>query len=452
MATNKILPWAQTGTANVLSDDAYAAGVAEGGLYGGGVKTGQASSQQANKTWRQATAPGSGLGQFLVDNLSVDVTDSDTPATFSSRIANAVLKLSQISPFNQSWAVATGGYRKYAIVSDSLGNYWSSTADQNVTVPGAAGAKWKSLFDGYATQAWATGQFVQTAPADENNAGAAYLGVQTTLGYAWLNYENSAGNLVEVILADRGWVNGNFATLNGLASEATARSNADKNLAQAITDETTRAEGAEAQKANLAGGNSFSGTQSVAGDISVGRGHIVSIADSTGAGSLYTCPEYHASGYLAGINAVTHVLGTNGNYLQWMALNGSDGSVWTSTGQLAFVSQLPTSGTITNGTYTKVPLNDGSGRFVLTQTFTVTASDWHNITFPIAFSSVPTLQLTPQHNPTGDSGAASNITNYYKESLTVSGFTLDVRALWGYGSSAGQYNSVQTMVYAQGIL
>lgn len=167
MATNKILPWAQTGTANVLSDDAYAADVATGGLYGDGVKTGQASSQQANKTWRQATAPGSGLGQFLVDNLSVDVTDSDTPATFSSRIANAILKLAQISPFNQSWAVATGGYRKYAIVSDSSGDYWSSTADQNTTVPGASGTKWQSLFNGYATEAWANGQFLKLADSAE---------------------------------------------------------------------------------------------------------------------------------------------------------------------------------------------------------------------------------------------------------------------------------------------
>lgn len=159
MAENKILPWAQTGTANVLSDDAYAADVATGGLYGDGVKTGQASSQQANKTWRQATAPGAGLGQFLVDNLGVDVTDADTPSTFSTRIANVVFKLSQISPFNQSWAKSTGGYRKYAIVSDSSGNYWVSTADQNTTVPGAEGANWQSLFNGYITEEYANAKF-----------------------------------------------------------------------------------------------------------------------------------------------------------------------------------------------------------------------------------------------------------------------------------------------------
>lgn len=193
MAENKIIPWAQTGTANVLSDDAYASDVAKGGLYGDGVKTGQASSQQANKTWRQATAPGSGLSQFLVDNLSVDVTDSDTPDTFSSRIANAVLKLAQISPFNQSWAVATGGYRKYAIVSDSSGNFWVSTADQNTTVPGASGAKWQSLFNGYATQTWANGRF---QPAGDYATTTALQSEASSRDSADSNLQNQVNNRV----------------------------------------------------------------------------------------------------------------------------------------------------------------------------------------------------------------------------------------------------------------
>ena len=194
MAENKILPWAQTGTANVLSDADYAADVASGGLYGDGVKTGQASSQQANKTWRQATAPGAGLGQFLVDNLGVDVTDADTPSTFSTRIANAVLKLAQISTFNQSWATATGGYRKYAIVSDSSGNYWVSTADQNVTVPGSAGAKWQSLFNGYATQTWSSSQFVGRG-ASIYDFTPLQLGVNKASGQIWTTYTDASGNV-----------------------------------------------------------------------------------------------------------------------------------------------------------------------------------------------------------------------------------------------------------------
>ena len=193
MAENKILPWAQTATANTLSDADYASDVAIGGSYADGVKTGQASSQQANKTWRQATAPGSGLSQFLVDNLSVDVTDSDTPDTFSSRIANAVLKLAQISPFNQSWAVATGGYRKYAIVSDSSGNFWVSTADQNTTVPGASGAKWQSLFNGYATQTWANGRF---QPAGDYATTTALQSEASSRDIADSNLQNQVNNRV----------------------------------------------------------------------------------------------------------------------------------------------------------------------------------------------------------------------------------------------------------------
>lgn len=161
MAQNKILPWAQTSTANALSDADYASDMATNGSYVDGVKSGQASSQQANKTWRQGTSVAAGLAQFLVDNLAVDVTDADVPATFSSRITNAIIMLGQISNFNQSFATAIGGYKKYAIVSDSSGNYWSSTADQNTTVPGASGSKWQNLLSGYATQSWSNSAFVK---------------------------------------------------------------------------------------------------------------------------------------------------------------------------------------------------------------------------------------------------------------------------------------------------
>lgn len=55
MAQNKILPWAQTPDANALSDADYSSAMATNGAYANGVKSGQASSHQANKTWRQAT-------------------------------------------------------------------------------------------------------------------------------------------------------------------------------------------------------------------------------------------------------------------------------------------------------------------------------------------------------------------------------------------------------------
>ncbi len=227
MAQNKILPWAQTGTANVLSDSDYASDVASGGLYGDGVKTGQASSKQANKTWRQATAPGAGLGQFLVDNLSVDVTDADTPAAFSTRIANAVLKLAQISPFNQSWATATGGYRKYAIVSDSSGNFWVSTADQNTTVPGADGAKWQSLFTGYLTQPQSDARYVQKTAASNTDVDFTpnYAGINRSSGEIWLQYKDDRG-AIKYAFAQ---VAGDYATNAALNAEIT-RAQTTENL------------------------------------------------------------------------------------------------------------------------------------------------------------------------------------------------------------------------------
>lgn len=225
MAQNKILPWAQTPAANALSDADYASAIATNGAYADGVKSGQASSKQANKTWRQATAPGSGLGQFLVDNLDVDVTDADTPATFSSRIANAVLKLSQISPFNQSWATAMGGYRKYAIVSDGSGNYWSSTADQNVTIPGMIGAKWQSLFNGYATQAWSSSQFVGRG-ASIYDYTPLQLGVNKASGQVWTSYTDDSGNLKYAFSQPAG----DYATNTALNSETTRATQAESNI------------------------------------------------------------------------------------------------------------------------------------------------------------------------------------------------------------------------------
>lgn len=51
--------------------------------------------------------------------------------------------------YNASFATAIGGYPKYAMASDSSGNFWVSTADANTTVPGATGATWRNLFADY---------------------------------------------------------------------------------------------------------------------------------------------------------------------------------------------------------------------------------------------------------------------------------------------------------------
>lgn len=52
--------------------------------------------------------------------------------------------------YNEDFATGISGYPAQALVQDSSGNFWISTADNNLTTPGASGASWKSLFDGYA--------------------------------------------------------------------------------------------------------------------------------------------------------------------------------------------------------------------------------------------------------------------------------------------------------------
>lgn len=84
--------------------------------------------------------------------------------------------------YNASFATAIGGYPKYAMVSDSSGNFWVSTADGNTTVPGATGASWQSLFNGYLTQSDAADTYYPIA--------GGYVG-----GYVTTNTNTHSGNL-----------------------------------------------------------------------------------------------------------------------------------------------------------------------------------------------------------------------------------------------------------------
>ena len=159
MVKNNIYPWAQGINANVLTDEEYANSLSTNGVYENGVKSGIASSAQINKTLRQATVPASGLSQFLVNTLNIDVNDNDDIKIFSDRITNSILKLAQINPFNPSFANAIGGYRKYAIVSGDNNNFWVSTKDNNLTIPGNVNSDWVNLFD--SAIKWANSEFLR---------------------------------------------------------------------------------------------------------------------------------------------------------------------------------------------------------------------------------------------------------------------------------------------------
>ncbi|KXV50824.1 hypothetical protein AD945_01205 [Gluconobacter albidus] len=71
----------------------------------------------------------------------------------------AIKRLSILAPFDADLAKAIGGYPKYALVAsadpNSFGLLWSSTVDNNQTVPGADGAAWQKFGLGqFVKQGW----------------------------------------------------------------------------------------------------------------------------------------------------------------------------------------------------------------------------------------------------------------------------------------------------------
>lgn len=82
MATNDFLVWSGSQSANALTQAEY---LALSNLATG-VVTGLASSQQANKTWRQASIIAAAVAQTIVDVLGVDATDDGTTTALEASI------------------------------------------------------------------------------------------------------------------------------------------------------------------------------------------------------------------------------------------------------------------------------------------------------------------------------------------------------------------------------
>lgn len=122
---------------------------------------------------------------------------------FLNRLSRAiqVLQAGYVGPFNSTFAQAIGGYPAGAIVSGSTpGSFWVSTADSNVTTPGASGATWKSLFDGYLTAVIAASTYVKKA--GDTSTGTQYSTQFFSGGFGggWNGARTNTG--------DYGWTNG----------------------------------------------------------------------------------------------------------------------------------------------------------------------------------------------------------------------------------------------------
>lgn len=104
MATNKILPFADTAAAgDMLTDAQYAADARRNSGHVRGI----ASRVLANKSTKQVAAVAAGVGQFVADNQTEDVTDADTPVGLAAKIKAALLAI--VNPLLELKLDKTGG-------------------------------------------------------------------------------------------------------------------------------------------------------------------------------------------------------------------------------------------------------------------------------------------------------------------------------------------------------
>lgn len=101
-AQNDFLVWAGGLNANVLSQQAYATLP----YQTSGVVGGVASSQQANKVWRQASIIASMIGKFIGDQTNLAVVDDGTVQTIETNFIQAIKNTFVIPPTG----VAPGTY------------------------------------------------------------------------------------------------------------------------------------------------------------------------------------------------------------------------------------------------------------------------------------------------------------------------------------------------------
>lgn len=94
-ATNNFLPFASTGTPNVVTQGVYA------GLTSrtNGFVSGITPSNVANKAWRQGSLMAAVMGQVIVDVLNVDAIDDGTTATLTTNFKLAMTALSSAGSY-----------------------------------------------------------------------------------------------------------------------------------------------------------------------------------------------------------------------------------------------------------------------------------------------------------------------------------------------------------------
>lgn len=343
--------------------------------------------------------------------ITADMVSVASGAPFYPSLAAVAPRI--VAPFNAQLAAAMGGYPLNAVVADTAtpGTFWVSTADANVSVPGATGATWQSLFNGYATQDWANGQFLQLAAK----------ALQTVTGPV---------------------------TFSGITTVPTPTDYTQK---QAIG-----ASDADKRYGGLAAPNTWREPQIFRGNvITAGTAHFETY-DQAGGEASTVFGAYDPGTGNDNVEAFFNIINSTRTQIQQITFNGAGGISTSSRGAVAFTSELPAAGTITGGTYTKTPMNDGTGRSVLRQSFKIThALNGNTITYPISFSSLPIVSVIPSaeysSSTSGTYSGLGTVTYVEPNTETINGFVAHIDTLGGSGTYASGYGT-DLFIVAEGIV
>ncbi|MFT8597718.1 glycine-rich domain-containing protein [Acetobacter orientalis] len=104
------------------------------------------------------------MAEMLAIVKAAGITPSNTDWSQVLKAMQTIFAPAQrgVAPYSATLAQLIGGYPKYAVVADASGAFWVSQSDENMTVPGADGATWGSLFAGLATQDWADDRYQES--------------------------------------------------------------------------------------------------------------------------------------------------------------------------------------------------------------------------------------------------------------------------------------------------
>lgn len=114
-----------------------------------------------------------------------------------------------VPTWSSDFSASIGGYPEYSLVLYN-GNYYVSTSDSNTTTPGASGAYWKSLFDGYVSGASTNNVAVNNIQAVNftgTDNSAAVLRAETPAGTVDFPSETNVLDQLQLAITSGRWLN-----------------------------------------------------------------------------------------------------------------------------------------------------------------------------------------------------------------------------------------------------